>query len=106
LPLSEYLKDSLLGILVLDGRALRTFKPADNVFHLVFYPRRSGGSHLPRANLPPTRCDRQFRECAASRDFGTSIDCGRPARIQRPAWDLSARRAGDGTIDSSVVEQG
>src|SRR6266566_10090187 len=33
LPLTEYLKDSLLGILVLDGRTLRAFKPADHVLH-------------------------------------------------------------------------
>ena len=40
-----------------------------------------------RANLPPTRCDRQFRECAASRDIGTSIDCARvgaDSTTQRP----------------------
>src|SRR5437870_13576751 len=33
LPLTEYLKDSLLGILVLYGRTLRAFEPADHVFH-------------------------------------------------------------------------
>src|SRR5436309_2038254 len=33
LPLTEYLKDSLLGILVLDGRPLRAFEPADHVLH-------------------------------------------------------------------------
>jgi hypothetical protein len=33
LPLTEYLKDSLLGILVLDGRTLRAFEPADHVLH-------------------------------------------------------------------------
>src|SRR5437867_13038448 len=33
LPLTEYLKDSLLGILVLHGRTLRTFEPADHVLH-------------------------------------------------------------------------
>src|ERR1700682_4064376 len=33
LPLTEYLKDSLLGILVLHGRPLRTFEPADHVLH-------------------------------------------------------------------------
>jgi glutamine phosphoribosylpyrophosphate amidotransferase len=32
---------------------------------------------LQRANLPPTRCARQFRECAASRDIGKSTDCER-----------------------------
>ena len=29
----EYLKDSLLGILVLYGRTLRAFEPADHVLH-------------------------------------------------------------------------
>jgi hypothetical protein len=77
LPLSEYLKDSLLGILVLDGRALRAFKPTDHVFHVVSFPRRSGRPQLQRANLPPTPCDRQFRDCAASRGIGTSSDCAR-----------------------------
>src|SRR6266852_3390904 len=33
LPLTEYLKDSLLGILVFHGRALRAFEPADHVLH-------------------------------------------------------------------------
>jgi hypothetical protein len=33
LPLTEYLKDSLLGILVLDGRTLRALKPSDHIFH-------------------------------------------------------------------------
>ena len=33
LLLTEYLKDSLLGILVLDRRTLRAFKPADHVLH-------------------------------------------------------------------------
>ena len=33
LPLTEYLKDSLLCILVLDGRTLRAFEPADHVLH-------------------------------------------------------------------------
>src|SRR5258708_20711992 len=33
LPLTEYLKDSLLGILVFDGRTLRTLEPADHVLH-------------------------------------------------------------------------
>src|SRR6266487_1728047 len=33
LPLTEHLKDSLLGILVLHGRALRAFEPADHVLH-------------------------------------------------------------------------
>src|SRR5712692_11477074 len=33
LPLTEYLQDSLLGILVLDGRTLRAFEPADHVLH-------------------------------------------------------------------------
>src|SRR2546427_1728408 len=33
LPLTEYLKDSLLGILVLHGRTLRAFEPADHVLH-------------------------------------------------------------------------
>src|SRR5437879_437582 len=33
LPLTEYLKDSLLGILVLDGRTLGAFEPADHVLH-------------------------------------------------------------------------
>src|SRR5437870_1006311 len=35
LPLTEYLKDSHLGILVLDGRTLRAFEPADHVFHCI-----------------------------------------------------------------------
>src|SRR5712691_584403 len=33
LPLTEYLKDSLLGILVLQGRTLRALEPADRVLH-------------------------------------------------------------------------
>jgi hypothetical protein len=33
LPSTEYLKDSLLGVLVFHGRALRAFKPADHVLH-------------------------------------------------------------------------
>src|SRR6266581_3284295 len=33
LPLTENLKDSLLGILVLDWRTLRAFAPADHVLH-------------------------------------------------------------------------
>jgi hypothetical protein len=33
LPLTEYLKDSLLGILVLDGRTLRALDPADHILH-------------------------------------------------------------------------
>src|SRR2546430_4154968 len=33
LPLTEYLKDSLLGILVLDRRTLRAVEPADHVLH-------------------------------------------------------------------------
>src|ERR1043166_2901165 len=33
LPLTEYLKDPLLGILVLHGRTLRAFEPADHVLH-------------------------------------------------------------------------
>src|SRR2546428_14182659 len=33
LPLTEHLKDSLLGILVLHGRTLRAFEPADHVLH-------------------------------------------------------------------------
>src|SRR5204863_707862 len=32
-PLTEYLENSLLGILVLDRRALRALEPADHVFH-------------------------------------------------------------------------
>ena len=33
LPLTEHLKDSLLGILVLDGRTLRAFEPAEHVLN-------------------------------------------------------------------------
>src|SRR2546427_2574640 len=33
LPLTENLKDSLLGILVFDWRTLRAFEPADHVLH-------------------------------------------------------------------------
>ena len=36
LPLTEHLKDSLLGILVLHRRTLRAFEPADHVLHLIF----------------------------------------------------------------------
>jgi len=32
-PLAEYLKDSFLGILLLHGRTLRAFEPANHVFH-------------------------------------------------------------------------
>src|SRR6478672_12321977 len=41
LPLTEYLEDTLLGILVLDGRTLRAFEPADHVFHR--HPPNCGG---------------------------------------------------------------
>src|SRR5882724_10842034 len=33
LPLSENFQDPLLGILILRRRSLRTFEPADHVFH-------------------------------------------------------------------------
>src|SRR6185437_10730547 len=33
LPLTKYLEDSLLGILVFNGRTLRAFKPANHVLH-------------------------------------------------------------------------
>src|SRR5438477_11954821 len=33
LPLTEHIEDSLLGILVLHGRALRSFEPADHILH-------------------------------------------------------------------------
>src|SRR6185295_14262280 len=33
LPLTEHLENSLLGILVLHGRTLRAFEPADHVLH-------------------------------------------------------------------------
>src|SRR5438874_10122280 len=47
LPLTEHLEDSLLGILVLHGRALRAFGPADHVLHW-HSPRlsRSSGSMI------------------------------------------------------------
>ena len=35
LPLTEHLEDSLLRILVLEGRTLRAFGPADHVFHRI-----------------------------------------------------------------------
>src|SRR6266566_3170616 len=37
LPRTEHLKDSLLGILVLDRRTLRAFEPADHVLHLISF---------------------------------------------------------------------
>ena len=33
-PVTKYFEDSLLGILVLHGRTLRAFEPADHVFHV------------------------------------------------------------------------
>src|SRR5438046_1985173 len=33
LPLTEYLKDSLLGILIFHGRTVRAFEPADHILH-------------------------------------------------------------------------
>jgi hypothetical protein len=44
--LAEHFQDSLLGILVLDGRTLRTFEPADHVFH--WHPSGLKASTLPR----------------------------------------------------------
>jgi hypothetical protein len=40
-PLSEHFQDSLLRVLILDWRTLRTLKPADYVFHfyLLFWNR-------------------------------------------------------------------
>src|SRR5208283_5373392 len=35
LPLTKHLKDALLGVFILYGRALRAFEPADYVFHLL-----------------------------------------------------------------------
>ncbi len=66
LPLTEYLEDSLLGILVFSGRALRAFKPANHVFHLFYsFFRSSGQSQLLIPNLPLTHCNCHLRVCAA-----------------------------------------
>src|ERR1700694_2585553 len=82
LPLSEYLKDSLLGILVLHGRTLRAFEPANHVLHrhppncvgprndccldgLTLRLRRGGGlapelqpKHADYRSRPPVACSR------------------------------------------------
>src|SRR6266404_1608902 len=67
LPLTEYFKDSLLGILVLYGRTLRAFEPADHVFH--WHPPNRNDCGLdgltrkvhPRAVFPARRVERFVR---------------------------------------------
>src|SRR4051812_13427417 len=49
LPLTEYLEDALLGIFVFNGRTLRSFEPANHVFHQRF-PRLSLRPRESRSN--------------------------------------------------------
>jgi len=66
LPLTEYLEDSLLGILVLDGRTLRALKPAKYVLH----------SHPPNCVGPRKDCCRDGLTDRAS----AAGACGGPRR--------------------------
>jgi hypothetical protein len=97
LPLTEYLKNSLLGILVFDGRTLRALKPADHVFHLLSFFRTSAAGTAQFDEPSPLTAPKR-----STVSVNTRMNCGGPSLVTEtpyyaPAW-LQARRrmAGSG----------
>src|SRR5713226_6759188 len=82
LPLTEYLKDSLLSILVLHGRTLRAFEPADHVLH----------RHPPNSVGPRNDCCLDELTLAFSCGRANSIQAERIRLLEKHAIAPSAAR--------------